>query len=511
MNLPTPPDPRAVQQIDQICDAYEAAWHAGQRPQIEDVLSQHPPSLRNELLEELLLLDSALRAQEGSRATVESYCQRFPDSQDLVRKVLGSGSNLESVMPTQLGPDVATDEQDGALPSEPVGRYQLQQVLGRGGFGVVYLAHDQELDRQVALKIPHASLVALAEEVRLYRSEARTVAHLDHPHIVPVYDVGSTDKFPFYVVAKYIEGTTLATWLKENSFSYREAAELLATVADALHYAHKRGVVHRDVKPGNILIDGHGKAYVVDFGLALREENVGQGPRYAGTPAYMSPEQARGEGHRVDGRSDIFSLGTVLYEMLTGKRPFQGTDHVKLLEQITGANPWPLRQHDDGIPRELERICMKSLAKRASDRYTTARDLAEDLRHFLETDTGSSRSSKSGSDSSIRSVATPEDVVRIESHLSSKLIRIIPQGLRSFEAHDADFFLELLPGPRDRHGLPDSIRFWKTRIEQTDPDRTFAVGLCYGPSGCGKTSLFKAGPVAPAFRQSSSGVCRGDV
>src|SRR6202451_2444081 len=140
------------------------------------------------------------------------------------------------------------------------------------------------------------------------------------------------------------------------------------------------------MKPGNILIDNNGKAHVVDFGLALREENVGKGPKYAGTPAYMSPEQARGEGHRVDGRSDIFSLGVVFYELLTGRRPFRGESLVELLNQITTAEVRPPRQGDDGIPKELERICLKALSRRASERYSTARDLAEDLRPWVSSD-----------------------------------------------------------------------------------------------------------------------------
>ncbi len=383
-------------------------------------------------------------------------------------------------------------------PPQRIGRYRIERVLGQGGFGLVYLAHDDQLQRLVALKIPHPQRLSRPEDAQAYLTEARTVAGLDHPNIVPVYDVARADGYPCFIVSKYIEGSSLARRIQLGRPTVAEAAELVATVARTLHYAHRQGLVHRDVKPGNILLDLESKPYVADFGLALREGRSVRGTEHAGTPVYMSPEQARGEGHRVDGRSDLFSLGVVFYELLTGHRPFQAESIEELREQIARAEPRPLRQWEETIPRELERICLKALARRAAERYTTGTDLADELRDFLEQATDaekqSLRSHIPGADrSSPPSATTPVFTPPATPTPDSQPIKIVPKGLRSFDAHDADFFLELLPGPRDRDGLPDSIRFWKTRIEEADADSTFAVGLIYGPSGCGKSSLVKAG------------------
>ncbi|MEM7231357.1 MAG: serine/threonine-protein kinase [Planctomycetota bacterium] len=263
-------------------------------------------------------------------------------------------------------------------------RFEVEKVLGKGAFGIVFLARDLDLDREVALKIPRSGVDDDPQFRERFLREARSAAALLHPGIVQIFEVIPDPNRPV-IVREYVEGTTLGELEPGERLDLRSAAKIIAQVADALDYANRKGVIHRDIKPANIIVDDDRQPRLMDFGLARRTERdvtMTLDGEVLGTPAYMSPEQARGDHEEVDGRSDVYALGVTLYELITEERPFTGQRNM-VIQQVIYDEPRPPRRLNGRIPRDLETICLKAMEKRPDRRYETAGDFAEDLRRFL--------------------------------------------------------------------------------------------------------------------------------
>jgi eukaryotic-like serine/threonine-protein kinase len=271
------------------------------------------------------------------------------------------------------------------MPLQKIGKYEIVKELGKGAMGVVYEGRDPQIGRQVAIKTIRFDAGGdelMGEEVqKRFVREAQSAGNLRHQNIVTIYDVGE-DQGMMFIAMEYVDGQSLEKRIaSRKKFEAAEVAALLSQVAEALDYAHRKGIIHRDIKPANILIDSDGRPRVVDFGIAhVSTSTITNTGISIGTPAYMAPEQIAGQ--KLDGRADVFSLGVVLYEMLTLNKPFGADNVTTIIYKIMNEDPRPMREFDKGIPAGLEFICRKALAKNPAGRYQTAREMVDDLKNY---------------------------------------------------------------------------------------------------------------------------------
>jgi eukaryotic-like serine/threonine-protein kinase len=388
MNIPETADSPSLatdRRLDAVCDRFEAAWKAvgsgGHRPALADFLDP-PPADPTPLLHELIALDLHYRRRLGEDPSTEEY-SLYPVAAD---------PNWFAANAPTVGDTIAAIPGVKLQLPRPFGDYDLLSEVARGGMGVVFQARHRALDRIVALKVILAGRLASVGEINRFHTEAAAVARLDHPHIVPIYEIGEYDGQPYFTM-RLIDGADLGRLLPRLAAVPRVAARLLAQVADGVGHAHGKAVLHRDLKPANVLLEGDPTGpvdrlvtFVTDFGLAKRQGST-DGPTgtgaVLGTPAYMAPEQAAGRSEQVGTATDVYGLGAILYALLTGRPPFPEPNLARLLAQVQNDEPVPPRRLNPATPSDLETICLKALSKDPARRYPAAADFAADLRRYL--------------------------------------------------------------------------------------------------------------------------------
>jgi eukaryotic-like serine/threonine-protein kinase len=395
-----------LQVIDAICDGFEADYRAGLQAELTSYLARASHVPRAMFFRELLDLELELRHENGEQPDAQAYYRRFPDLAGVIDAAFESRNTR--VTSAHAGRSSAQDGESTVTSPDPIvtgaetspraeldcvmrqelglAGYEIMGELGRGGMGVVLKARQVALNRTVAVKLIKSGVFASESELLRFQNEAEAVAQLDHPHIVPIYEVGQHGGRHFFSM-KLIDGTGLDKRLAEFTADPRSAAQIVAIIALAVHHAHQRGILHRDLKPANILLDSDGQPHVTDFGLAKQIKGDGdltESGAPVGTPAYMSPEQAIGARGSLSTATDVYGVGTVLYALLAGRAPFGGTTLIETLDKVRTCSPERPSQLNDRVPRDLEIICLKCLEKEPARRYGSALALAEDLDRWLE-------------------------------------------------------------------------------------------------------------------------------
>ena len=401
-----------ARRIDEVCRRFEADARDGRQPRIEDYLVDVSDEGRLALRAELESLERELRRSDETVAGPASGPPTAPEPQMVPNPSTiaeaptiapgppPSSVHEEATVPPSNPPRTAHDEPTAAVlrqdpsatpgASEPThiryfGDYEIIREIARGGMGVVFRARQVSLNRPVALKMILAGQLADDTDVKRFHTEAEAAANLDHPGIVPIFEVGEHEGQHYFSMG-FVEGQSLSQRLAEGPLPPREAAELIRRVSEAIEYAHQHGVIHRDLKPANILIDQNGNPRVTDFGLAkkLKEDSglTGSG-QIMGTPSYMPPEQAGGKRGDVGPAADVYALGATLYALVTGRPPFQAATAMDTVLQVISEEPVPPRRLNLAVEPDIETICLKCLEKEPTKRYASAAALAEELARFL--------------------------------------------------------------------------------------------------------------------------------
>ena len=426
-----PEDSKIPEWLDELCDRFEGAWGTDKRITIEFVMENLSAQKRPVALKALLELEYELRSKAGDTPTAEELAGRFPDNPDVVETILqnphpaDSLAGRETVPPKQMpfDSDSVPASSTQRLPRQ-LGRYRIIRKLGQGAMGSVFLAHDEQLDRQVALKIPRGDLQRNQELRTRFEREAQAAAALHHPNICPIHDIGEFEGI-HYISMGYIEGFPLTKYaIAESGLSEQRIAELVLKLAKALAVAHESGFIHRDLKPANVMVDLNEEPVILDFGLARRIDRdedirVTQTGTTIGSPAYMSPEQVDGDQDKVGRHSDIYSLGVILYELLAGRIPFDGS-MASVMGQIMTKEPDKPSDYRKDLTVRLEKICLRMMAKEASQRHPSMHAVAAALQEYLD----KYGSSPATSDAE----AATTDQARTGDHRKQQIVKLIKSG-----------------------------------------------------------------------------------
>ena len=392
----------ATELVLHLREELKQRWRAGSPVRVEDLLAKSQGKIADEGILDLIYQEIVLREEAGEQPTLDEYRQRFPLLDDslqrqfalheiLNKSMLDSGAASTSATvtinentPLAAAPSSPGTADSPSCPMPIIPGYEILAEIGRGGMGVVYQARQVNLERTVALKMVLHGEYASPDARRRFRTEAAAVARIQHPHIVQIIEIGEQDG-RLYFSLEYCSGGSLAAKLNGKQQPSGEAARLVGMLARAVHAIHQQQIVHRDLKPANVLLTADGQPKITDFGLARRldEEGRTQTGAVMGTPSYMSPEQARGETKQVGPAADIYALGAILYECLTGRPPFFAANTLETLHQVIENDPASPRSFNPHIDRDMETVCLKCLEKEPVKRYASAEELAEDLERWL--------------------------------------------------------------------------------------------------------------------------------